>query len=348
MNMKRNDVVDFMKGAGICLVVLGHLSPDAHIVRFIYSFHMFLFFVLSGYFAERYKTKKLKECIKTNAVRLLFPYICYGLLSQAVDIILGNIGFKTAVDNILFLNGDVGWNSPLWFLVCLFWSNILMYVIVRCSDILQVILWVVLMMSWYYFGITKMMLPFGLHIVPVVTLFEMLGYWGKRCNLADTVKKFVHNKKYGYVYLCACMAAAFMLTVVAGVVNNTLVSVYRVEYDSYPETFVAAVSGIIFVWSVSVLCVELSAEYKICSGIKRLMILYGQNTMIIMCTQYFAFAVIKYVSLYFAHIDLWGYTGTLKALIVSLVVLAAYYLLIAGKLFARKLGCFRLLFSVDV
>jgi fucose 4-O-acetylase-like acetyltransferase len=40
--------IDFCKGIGIFLVVLGHILRDVIAVDYIYSFHMPLFFFLSG------------------------------------------------------------------------------------------------------------------------------------------------------------------------------------------------------------------------------------------------------------------------------------------------------------
>lgn len=46
--IKRIDWIDVAKGVGIFLMVMGHTSmPDA-VNRWIYSFHMPLFFLLSG------------------------------------------------------------------------------------------------------------------------------------------------------------------------------------------------------------------------------------------------------------------------------------------------------------
>ena len=47
---KRNLVVDIMRAVGIILVVLGHSEiSNSFAIRFIYLFHLPLFFVLSGY-----------------------------------------------------------------------------------------------------------------------------------------------------------------------------------------------------------------------------------------------------------------------------------------------------------
>lgn len=51
--MRRSTFIDIAKGIGIILVVLGHLDTNGQISReVIYSFHMPLFFLLSGIFAN--------------------------------------------------------------------------------------------------------------------------------------------------------------------------------------------------------------------------------------------------------------------------------------------------------
>lgn len=57
---KRIDWIDIAKGIGIISVILGHLRTPLYISEMIFSFHMPLFFVISGYF---YKERKLKNFI---------------------------------------------------------------------------------------------------------------------------------------------------------------------------------------------------------------------------------------------------------------------------------------------
>ena len=46
---KREPYIDCLRGTVIIFVVLGHLNPGMILETWIYSFHMFLFFFLSGY-----------------------------------------------------------------------------------------------------------------------------------------------------------------------------------------------------------------------------------------------------------------------------------------------------------
>ena len=91
MAKERFRAVDLAKGIGIILVVLGHslkqTEADAKWIRvlvcLIYSFHMPLFFMLSGFLARKilrmgtYRERLLY--IRDRAVRLLIPYFVIGL-----------------------------------------------------------------------------------------------------------------------------------------------------------------------------------------------------------------------------------------------------------------------------
>ena len=50
MGVQRNMGIDYSKGFAVFLMVVGHLIPSESMLYYwIYSFHMPLFFVLSGY-----------------------------------------------------------------------------------------------------------------------------------------------------------------------------------------------------------------------------------------------------------------------------------------------------------
>ena len=68
--LKRNTVIDITKAIGILLVILGHCGamPYRH---FIFTFHMPLFFILSGYF---FKSKDIKTSMKSDLQHLMIPY----------------------------------------------------------------------------------------------------------------------------------------------------------------------------------------------------------------------------------------------------------------------------------
>ena len=61
---KRDVTIDIVKAIGILLMILGHCPGITHIGRnFIFSFHMPLFFIFSGYF---YKPKALNDVFRSG------------------------------------------------------------------------------------------------------------------------------------------------------------------------------------------------------------------------------------------------------------------------------------------
>lgn len=66
--------VDALKGIGILAVVAGHIYPD-QISRFLYLFHMPLFFVIGGYLLR--PRADLWQFARQKARHLLLPYVCF-------------------------------------------------------------------------------------------------------------------------------------------------------------------------------------------------------------------------------------------------------------------------------
>ena len=72
MSNKRNVEIDIAKGIGILLVIIGHGAIPSWSKDAISSFHMPLFFILSGYF---FRDEKPLTRVQKDAKRLLLPYV---------------------------------------------------------------------------------------------------------------------------------------------------------------------------------------------------------------------------------------------------------------------------------
>jgi len=121
---KRIAYIDIARGLGILLVVAGHndlalVSPYLH--RWIYSFHMPLFFFLSGYFFK--SGVPLGVLLKKRFNGLLKPYIFTILLIYGVSVSFGKMGFATALRRMVksvYASGYyLDW-VQLWFIPHLF------------------------------------------------------------------------------------------------------------------------------------------------------------------------------------------------------------------------------------
>ena len=124
---------DVARGYGIVLVVIGHSIGGmlaggqvqerdtlGGLFFLMYTFHMPLFFILSGMFMPDRLGRPLGDLARSSAVRIVYPYFVWGLVQIAVIAILGhlvNAPIRPSV--LLFL--QVLWEPPsqFWFLYCL-------------------------------------------------------------------------------------------------------------------------------------------------------------------------------------------------------------------------------------
>ena len=97
----RLSYMDIAKGFGILCVIAGHMGNEA-INRFVFSFHMPLFFIISGYFLSQKHTPK--EVLFKRCKKLLPPYIftCFCILALSIlkNLIGIVIGIKS-IDNLV-------------------------------------------------------------------------------------------------------------------------------------------------------------------------------------------------------------------------------------------------------
>ena len=84
---KRINWVDALKGFGIILVVIGHAGCPNWLVRWIYIFHMPLFFLLSGLMAKESEYLRGGQWIKRKTRSLLWPYLIFGILEFLFDVL---------------------------------------------------------------------------------------------------------------------------------------------------------------------------------------------------------------------------------------------------------------------
>lgn len=133
LKLKKNriDWIDIAKFFGIFFIILGHVYiEDSAIRRILYTFHVPLFFILSG-LTFRYKRP---DRFILNKIRTLYiPYIVTSVISILVYLIMGSlIGQNVSLSipdltsnlfGMLYANVSVGnmiWNRPLWFIPALF------------------------------------------------------------------------------------------------------------------------------------------------------------------------------------------------------------------------------------
>ena len=122
--------VDAAKGLAILLVIVGHTVESGTFTRnIIFSFHIPLFFLLSGYtFRPSANWADFFYRVKKDAVRLLVPYVLSGLVIALVKIFYRHLAplpvLRDMAEALIWGSGtgdgiheSIG---VLWFLISLF------------------------------------------------------------------------------------------------------------------------------------------------------------------------------------------------------------------------------------
>lgn len=126
---ERRTWADIAKGIGVFLVVLGHIPTiPAYIRAWIFSFHMPLFYFISGCFYH-YENERVMKYIERQAKAMLIPYLYYSVVFICLDWLLLNEEWMVIKNNILNTLFGQGGNDILWFFVSLFWVKVIFHIV---------------------------------------------------------------------------------------------------------------------------------------------------------------------------------------------------------------------------
>lgn len=141
---KRLTYLDMVKGIGVFLVLIGHLQGDpffsysplfAPLCAWIFSFHMPLFFIVSGILIRLKKDeeKDFKKLVAKRFRGIMIPYYWFSFFYLCVVVyalISGNIQAGTLWEQIWYVISCYGM-SVLWFLPALFLGELLFILILK-------------------------------------------------------------------------------------------------------------------------------------------------------------------------------------------------------------------------
>lgn len=138
--------VDALKGFGIMLVVFAHYKLPIALDTYIFSFHMPLFFFISGFLFNFAKyTESTTNFVKGRFSSLIIPYFAFATLTCLLYFLLDEI-YSPGIVTLKFFEADIfyivysilysqttmiSYNGPLWFLTCLFVTELLFYVLAK-------------------------------------------------------------------------------------------------------------------------------------------------------------------------------------------------------------------------
>jgi fucose 4-O-acetylase-like acetyltransferase len=259
----RSATVDIAKGIGIMLVVLGHnwfcvWSVDLH--RIIFSFHLPLFFFLSGVFLN--PGKRFSRVVADKYRSLLKPYILICALFICAKAVMKReipadwiVGSLSAIGDSLPPYIGAVWFLPHLFLVSLFsWAFIRLFKIRPSQPIRATIALIVLLVAGYFsigffwgMRITlfhKSMVLYGLplcmDIVIMSGFFFLAGY-------------ICRNHVVQFKFNIPLVITAIVLFVLVHLKYRYSLDFNKRQFDHIVWSSLAAVLGIYFTLGISCL-----------------------------------------------------------------------------------------------
>lgn len=192
MQQTRNQWIDIAKGITIILMVLGHSSLPRPISNFIWSFHMPLFFIASGWMTN-WDKYSFAEFLGRKFKSLLIPFLCYSAIVLLWRELTIGGGITTWLQN--------GWDGyALWFIPVLFFALIIAKAICmianKCIRYAIVAGFIALGCALCYEGV---ILPWTLSTVPYAVFLIFAGSELRR------FQQEVETPRWWVLLLCAAI-----------------------------------------------------------------------------------------------------------------------------------------------
>jgi len=269
-NQSRVSWIDMAKGYGTILVILAHIGSGLGRL-WIYTFHMPLFFFLSGYvFSTKYE---FREFVGKKVKTLIVPYFCLGIPMVLYETFVTQ-GVKADTLGVFFgLVWDLIWQRrlwTLWYIGVLFFLNILFYFLVKKfknERALGMISVVGPILGLIYYGLGGGYLPWNIDVCVMALPFFYAGYFMK--NHAVRIEGALNTKwKKGALFV-SMLALNLVFGSLSVDDSLTGLEMFYSKYGSNPIfTYIAAFAGIV--------CMVIVAKAFSCRAICYL----GENTML--------------------------------------------------------------------
>lgn len=252
--------VDYAKGLGIILVVYGHISEGVFnagmtmnrslyttIDTIIYSFHMPLFFLLSGLFFTSSLTKRgFKNSIINKFDTIFYPYIIWSILQGIIEATLskytnGHVTY-TEVFSLLWAP-----RAQFWFLYVLFFTFIIASIVFIKNRNTKLMISMVCFFSLIY--IFQSHLP-SIHVFTLCYVHIVFFFIGILVIHLDWVNK-INNLKSFLLISILFVISQYWFVIIEGLGR----------LDKGLDSFIVAIITIAFVVALSMQLVKLNIRF---------------------------------------------------------------------------------------
>ena len=247
---KRINWIDMAKGYGTILVILGHLIKSGFVRYEIYSFHMPLFFFLAGYVFSPTKYN-CKDFITKKLRTLIVPYFFMGtIISFCMWIFHGEYSLSDFIDCFVPLFVQKRFQA-IWFLTCLFFTEIIMFLLVKITHNnykkLLVTSCIMAILGFFYYELSFEALPWNIDICLIAIFYFTIGYITKQTQLFEKAGLFSAKK----IIIITGILLQFSLVAINAYIFNDYPDMFYNRYACIPITLLASILGIALIVYIS-------------------------------------------------------------------------------------------------
>ena len=321
--IQRKEYIDIAKGLAMLSIIAGHMGSPI-IDGFVYTYHVPLFLLVSGFFF-----RNRKGIIKRRIEQLLKPYlvtVIFVLLMNESKVLIKLIMGKSTIDDLLWQGckwiaaglygsgsrGDIlSFRAPvigaIWFFLALIWATIFLYWIINSRILSKLVIQIIIIIGIFFLGIISarwFWLPFSLQSGMCGLLFLYIGYIiGK---YKEKILEYIHFK----TLLAVCMGV-WGIAIYFSYTNDCM-SLARSYFPNCILNILGAIAG-----SYIILC--------LCKRIEKyskFLRIFGKNSLVALCFHLIDLQVCSWRWLYMLQIPyvkilvllgrlLWAYIGIL-------------------------------------
>ncbi|GIM30163.1 O-acetyltransferase [Clostridium polyendosporum] len=325
MQTQRLDWIDMAKGLGMILVMITHAPIPDQFKQIIYTFHMPLFFFLSGYLFSISKYNSFLAFFKRKFKSLVIPYFTLSFINYMYWISTnGPYNYSTSIYKpfvgTFYALRRSEWslhNGTMWFVTCLFITEILFYIIIKSSKNNNIIITICLIISsvagHLYSAYIGQAFPWSIDVSITAVVFFGAAYL-IRC------KGILLNVNVGYLVLFIVVNA------VAGYLNFKHIGkptdMFFNRYGNYFLFYIGAFSGVL----AYIMLIKLLPKINFLEYI-------GKNSIIFLAFHQFILfpnieIVLKHINI-FSGKDYYSYIllGTTYALVSSVILIPVSFII---------------------
>lgn len=248
---ERYDELDLMKGIGILLVYLGHSfnlkglignNIFSYLYGTVYSFHMPLFFLISGFLMNNGKAIKLKKYYVNKIKRILVPYFFINLIDFFPRTLFPNlVNSKFDIEEVFFKGTTITWFIYTLFMIFMIFPFLEKYILKKD----RYYLFGIILILVNYFKIFSKIEIFSINVVAGYLLYFYIGY---------IIRPIYKNKIINGVWNKNIVFLIFSLIF--------LIFSYRSFYLRYFNSIIFALMGILLTLNISLRIKEKSFIYN--------------------------------------------------------------------------------------